>query len=79
MLEVAVPFATAAITGMAVLTQRVHNRINDLDKRLDNIELDIVQQYVTKGDLAEVVDRMSTQMLRIEDKIDRIVMTIPNK
>ena len=79
MLEVAVPFTTAVITGMAVLTQRVHNRINDLDKRLDNIELDMAQQYVTKGDLAEVVDRMSTQMLRIEDKIDRIVMTIPNK
>ena len=77
MLEAVVPLCTAIVTGMAVLTQRVHNRITDLDKRLDSIELNMAQKYVTKDDLTEIINRMETQMVRIEDKLDRIVMAIP--
>ena len=77
MLEAVVPLCTAIVTGMAVLTQRVHNRINDLDKRCDSIELNMAQQYVTKDDLTEIINRVETQMVRIEDKLDRIVMAIP--
>ena len=77
MLEAVVSICTAAVTGMAILTQKVHNRINDLDKRVDSIELNIAQHYVTKENLAEIVNRFETQMIRIEDKLDRIVMNIP--
>ena len=77
MLEAVVPLCTAIVTGMAVLTQRVHNRITDLDKRLDSIELNMAQQYVTKDDLTEIINRVETQMVRIEDKLDRIAMAIP--
>ena len=77
MLEAVVPLCTAIVTGMAVLTQRVHNRITDLDKRCDAIELNMAQKYVTKDDLTEIINRVETQMVRIEDKLDRIVMAIP--
>ena len=79
MIEAVVSICTAAVTGMAVLTQRVHTRITDLDKRVDSIELNIAQHYVTKDDLADIVNRIETQMERIEDKLDRIVMNIPTK
>ena len=79
MLEAVVSICTAAVTGMAIITQKIHNRITDLDKKIDAIELNIAQHYVTKNDLAEIVNRFETQMVRIEDKLDRIVMNIPVK
>ena len=39
MLEAAVTLSIAALTGMSVLTQRLHGRINELDKRIDKVEL----------------------------------------
>lgn len=77
MLEAGVALSTAVITGMAVLTQKVHNRITEVEKRVDGIALDMAQRYVTKYELSELVERVENQMMRIEDKLDRIVMTIP--
>ena len=77
MLEAGVALSTAVITGMAILTQKVHNRITQVERRVDGIALDIAQRYVTKYELSELVERVENQMMRIEDKLDRIVMTIP--
>jgi len=77
MLEAGVALTTAAITGVGVLTQRLHNRINELDKRLDGVELRIAQQYVSKADLADILTRVEDHMVRIETKLDRIVMNHP--
>ena len=62
-------------TGFGVFGQKVHNRISDLDKRVDGIELRVAQDYVAKADLAEVIDRVEQHMIRIENKLDRIVLT----
>ena len=77
MLEAGVALSTAVITGMAILTQKVHNRITQVERRVDGIALDMAQRYVTKYELSELVERVENQMMRIEDKLDRIVMTIP--
>jgi len=77
MLEAGVALSTAVITGMAILTQKVHNRITQLERRVDGIALDMAQRYVTKYELSELVERVENHMMRIEDKLDRIVMTIP--
>ena len=77
MLEAGVALSTAVITGMAVLTQKVHNRITQVERRVDGIALDMAQRYVTKYELSELVERVENHMMRIEDKLDRIVMTIP--
>lgn len=72
MIEAGAALVIALISGTAVLTQRVHNRISDLDRRVDKIELSVAQNFVSKSDLSEIMARVDTHMSRIEDKLDRI-------
>ena len=73
MLEAIIPSAIALITGTAVLTNRIYSRIMSLDRRIDAVELTMAQAYVSKGDFKIVLDRVEAHMLRIEDKLDKIV------
>ena len=73
MLEAIIPTAIALVTGGAVLTNRIYNRIMTLDRRIDTVELTMAQAYVSKGDFKIVLDRVESHMLRIEDKLDKIV------
>ena len=72
MLELGVPIAIAAVTGLAALTNRLHSRIHELDRRVDGIELRVAEQYVSKSDLNEIMTRVEGHMERIENKLDRI-------
>ena len=72
MLELGVPIAIAAVTGLGALTNRLHNRIHELDRRVDGIELRVAEQYVSKTDLSEMMSRVESHMERIENKLDRI-------
>jgi bacterioferritin (cytochrome b1) len=72
MVEALVTAGIAALTGMTVITQRLHTRISELDRRLDGIELRVAQDYVTKGELAAIMERMEAHLIRIEDKMDNI-------
>lgn len=71
--EAAIGLGIAAITAMATLTQKLHNRISELDKRVDGVELRVAETYVTKQDLGDIMDRVEGHMVRIENKLDRIV------
>tara|TARA_R100000322_G_scaffold154379_1_gene113186 strand:- start:815 stop:1051 length:237 start_codon:yes stop_codon:yes gene_type:complete len=73
MIEQVIPAAVAIITGGAVLIQRVHNRINHVDKRIDIVELRIAESYVSKGDFNLALNRMEDHMVRIEEKLDELV------
>ena len=73
MIEPFVPVFIAVGTGFAVLTSRIYNKINYLDRRVDGIELRIVQDFVSKNELQVALDRMENHMVRIEDKLDSIV------
>ena len=71
----------AVVAGGAALNNRLHNRINNvhdrisgLDRRIDAIELSVAQDYVSKADLAVMVQRMEDHMVRIENKLDQIVL-----
>ena len=72
MLEALVTAGIAALTGMSVLTSRLHNRINELDKRIDKVELRVASEYVTKTELSGMMQRMEEQLIRIEEKMDKI-------
>ena len=72
MLELGVPIAIAAVTVLAALTNRLHNRIHDLDRRVDGLELRVAEQYVTKSDLSDMLSRVESHMERIENKLDKI-------
>ena len=72
MLEAAVTLSIAALTGMSILTQRLHGRINELDKRIDKVELRVASDYVTKVELSAIMERMEAHLVRIEEKMDKI-------
>tara|TARA_X000000368_G_scaffold173084_1_gene136512 strand:- start:419 stop:673 length:255 start_codon:yes stop_codon:yes gene_type:complete len=81
MIEATVSVIIALVAGGAALNNRLHNRINNvhdrisgLDRRIDNLELTVAQEYVTKNDLTAMINRMEDHMVRIENKLDQIVL-----
>jgi len=74
MLEILVPVCIAGATGFSVLISRVHNRVERLDHRIDAFELRVAERYVSKSDLSEALERFETHMLRIENKLDKIIL-----
>ena len=75
MLESLITAGIAAITGMSILTQRLHSRINELDRRVDGVELKVASDYVTKQELSTVMERMESHMIRIEEILDNIALS----
>jgi hypothetical protein len=80
-MESIVAAVIAIVAGGAALNNRLHNRINNvhdrisgLDRRIDAIELGVAQDYVSKADLSVMVQRMEDHMVRIENKLDQIVI-----
>ena len=39
---------------MAALTNRVYNRVNEVDRRIDKVELLIVRDYVSRSEYLDV-------------------------
>ena len=72
MIEPFVPIIVAAATGFAVLTNNLYGRISKLDDKVDKLELQVVQEYVTKGDFQAAFIRVEAHLVRMEDKIDAI-------
>ena len=73
MFELILPATVALVTGGGVLFNRVHNRIHDLDRRVDQVELRMAEAYVNKEDFNGALSRMESHMIRIEEKLDQIV------
>ena len=74
MIEAGVSAVVAIIAAGAALTNKIHNRITDLDKRLDTFELRVATSYVPKQDFETAVQKMEDHMIRIENKIDQIAL-----
>ena len=80
-MEALVSAVIAMGAGGAALNHRLHNRINNvhdrisgLDRRIDAFELNVAQDYVLKSDLSVMIQRMEDHMVRIENKLDQIVL-----
>ena len=74
MIEAGVSAVIALVAAGAALTNRVHSRINEMDKRLDTFELRVATSYVPKQDFETAVQKMEDHMIRIETKIDQIAL-----
>lgn len=74
MIEAGVAALLAALTGVVAVHNRLHNRISDVDTRLDRIELRIAERYVQRAELSEALLKMEDHMVRIENKLDQIVL-----
>ena len=74
MIEAGVSAVIAIVAAGAALTNRVHSRINEMDKRLDTFELRVATSYVPKQDFETAVQKMEDHMIRIETKIDQMIL-----
>ena len=72
MLEFGLPLVIAAVTGLSAITTRLHNRIHELDRRVDGVELRMAEKYLSKEDFASALERVEQHMVRIENKLDRL-------
>ena len=74
MIEMFIPIIVGGVTGLGGLFNRLHSRVHELDKRIDSFELRVAERYVSKSDLSEALERFETHMLRIENKLDKIIL-----
>tara|TARA_Y100000992_G_C21182741_1_gene451495 strand:+ start:296 stop:523 length:228 start_codon:yes stop_codon:yes gene_type:complete len=72
MLEIGITIAIAAVTGVAAVTSRLQGRLFELDKRVDQVELRVAEQYVSKSDLEGMLDRVEGHLIRLENKLDKL-------
>ena len=74
MLEAIIPVGVALATGFSILITRIHSRVHELDRRLDGVELRVAEEYLTKVEFSIVLTRVEEHMVRIENKLDRIII-----
>ena len=74
MIEAGVSAVIALVAAGAALTNKVHNRITEMDKRLDTFELRVATSYVPKQDFETAVQKMEDHMIRIETKLDQMLL-----
>ena len=72
MLEIGVTISIAVVTGIGWLNTKLNGRIHDLDKRVDQVELRIAEDYVSKTDLENMMDRVEGHLIRLENKLDKL-------
>ena len=75
MIEAGVTGAIAVIAACATVSNRIHNRIHEMDKRMDGVELRIAEQYVKRHELSTALEKFEDHMIRIEAKIDQLTLT----
>ena len=72
MLEFGLPAVIAVVSGLGAVTTRLHNRIHELDRRLDQTELRIAENYLSKAEFSAALERVEQHMIRIETKLDSL-------
>lgn len=72
-MEAVITIVIAAVTGLGVINTRLYNRLHELDRRIDSIEVKVAEDYVQKADLSEMMNRVEDHMVRIENKLDKLM------
>jgi uncharacterized coiled-coil protein SlyX len=60
--------------GVMTVSSRSNSRMDQIDKRIDGIELRFAEKYVPRQELANALAKMEDHMIRIENKLDQIVL-----
>ena len=74
MIEAGVAAGIALFTAIVSVHNRLHTKISEVDNRVDQIELRVAENYVQKQELSTALQKMEDHMIRIENKLDQIVM-----
>jgi len=73
MIEAAISASVALISGVVVLTNRLHSRIGEVSRRVDAVELRVAKEYLSKAEFSMALERVEAHMVRIEQKLDGIL------
>jgi len=60
--------------GVAAISSKTGSKISDLDRRIDQMELRVAEKYVPRYELTSALQKMEDHMIRIENKLDQIVL-----
>ena len=60
--------------GVLAVNNRSNGRMEEIDKRIDGIEIRLAEKYVPRQELANALQKMEDHMIRIENKLDQIVL-----
>ena len=69
-----VSLVIGASGGMAALNSRTSNKVAELDRRIDQMELRVAEKYVPRNELSNALQKMEDHMIRIENKLDQIAL-----
>ncbi len=79
MIEAGVTTVIAMVAALAAINTRTHNRINELDKRVDCVELSVAKNYVSRTEHFQAMERIEEHMVRIEGKLDLFIQNYPRR
>ena len=74
MIEAGVAAGIALLTAIVSVHNRLHTKISEVDNRVDRMELRVAENYVQKQELSTALQKMEDHMIRIENKLDQIVL-----
>ena len=78
MIETAVTGVISLVIGVSggvmAISSRSNSRMDQIDKRIDSVELRLAEKYVPRQELANALQKMEDHMIRIENKLDQIVL-----
>ena len=69
-----VSLVIGASGGVIALSSKTSGRMDEIDKRIDGIEIRLAEKYVPRQELANALQKMEDHMIRIESKLDQIVL-----
>ncbi|QIN96822.1 hypothetical protein [Synechococcus phage S-N03] len=61
-----------AATAMFAVFGILHKKSELIDARVDKLEVKVAEVYVTKEEIRLEFDLLRSQMIRIEDKLDKL-------
>ena len=74
MIEAGVAAGIALFTAIISVHNRLQSKISEVDGRVDKVELRVAENYVQKQELSTALQKMEDHMIRIENKLDQIVL-----
>jgi hypothetical protein len=72
-IEAWVTATVAAVGGGWAIMSGIHRRVSHVDTRLDRIELSLARDYVPRTEFAAAQSKIEEHMIRIEEKLDRML------
>jgi uncharacterized coiled-coil protein SlyX len=73
MIEAGVAAGIALFTAIISVHNRLYTKINEVDSRVDKVELRVAENYVQKQELSMALKKMEDHMVRIEEKLDKLI------